>query len=56
MNKSDLELLQQIMELFYKYCPDAFLTIEVREDDYLRCQNLSNTLKSLEIVNKNRVQ
>ena len=49
-NESDMELLKELLDLYRKYKLDAYLTIEVYEEDYLRCDNLIETRKAIEML------
>ena len=48
-SKSDMVLLDEFFELYKKYANGATITIEVREDDYIRNPNLDKTLKSVKM-------
>lgn len=41
-------------ELFLKYMPNADLVIEMCENDYIKCPNLSKTIEYIDIYNKKK--
>lgn len=49
-NKNDLILIKQIFDLLDEFKLDVSLTLEVRENDYIECENFKKTLDAIKQV------
>lgn len=50
----DIELMKYLLELYYKYIPEADFVIEIMETDYTNAVNFQNTVKQLQSIEKER--